>query len=196
MSATFYFDLASPYSYLAAERIGPLFEEAGLEQPQWRPILFGALLQQLERTPWGLTDARDRNIAEIERRAAEYDLPPLVWPDPMPANSLNAMRAATVAAAAGPATVRNFTLAAFREAFTRGRDLGDPEPILAAAGVAGIGPRVTEEISAPETKARLREATEEAWEAGLQGVPTVAVGERLFWGDDRLPEAVAAATGD
>jgi 2-hydroxychromene-2-carboxylate isomerase len=194
MPATFYFDLASPYSYLAAERIGPLFEEAGLEQPEWRPILFGALLQQLERTPWGLTDDRDRHFAEIERRAAEYGLPPLVWPDPMPAHSLNAMRAATVAAEAGRAA--EFALAAFREAFTRGRDLGDPEAVVAAAATAGIGPLVVEDIGSPETKARLREATEEAWNAGLQGVPTVAVGEQLFWGDDRLAEAVAAATGD
>ncbi len=65
--------------------------------------------------------------------------------------------------------------------------------IVAAAGAAGIGPEVTEGIAAPETKAKLRAATEEAWAAGLQGVPTVAVAEQLFWGDDRLAEAVAAA---
>jgi 2-hydroxychromene-2-carboxylate isomerase len=103
------------------------------------------------------------------------------------------MRAATVAAAAGPGCGQDFALAAFREAFVRGRDLGDPEVIAAAAGAAGIGPRIMDGIAAPETKDRLRQATEEAWNAGLQGVPTVAVDGRLFWGDDRLEDAVAAA---
>jgi 2-hydroxychromene-2-carboxylate isomerase len=193
MPAIFYFDLASPYAYLAAERVDGLFEEAGLEPPEWRPILFGALIKELDRTPWGLTDDRDRHFAEIERRAAEYGLPPLVWPDPLPANSLHAMRAATVAAAAGPACARDFALAAFREAYAEGRDLADAETIAAAAGAAGIGPEVMERIADPETKDRLRRTTEEAWNAGLQGVPTVAVGTELFWGDDRLAEAVAIA---
>ncbi|OJU85383.1 MAG: hypothetical protein BGO11_06985 [Solirubrobacterales bacterium 70-9] len=193
MPSIFYFDLASPYSYLAAERVTGLFEEAGLPQPEWRPILFGALIKELDRTPWGLTDQRDRHFAEIERRAAGYGLPPLVWPDPLPANSLHAMRAATVAAAAGPACAREFALAAFRGAYTEGRDLADPETIAAAAGVAGIGPEVIDGIADPETKDRLRQAAEEAWNAGLQGVPTVVVGTELFWGDDRLAEAVAAA---
>jgi 2-hydroxychromene-2-carboxylate isomerase len=193
MSAIFYFDLASPYSYLAAERVDGLFEEAGRERPEWRPILFGALLKELDRTPWGLTSDRDEHCAEIERRAAAYGLPPLVWPDPLPANSLNAMRAATVAAEAGPGCARDFARAAFREAFTCGRDLGDPEVIVAAAAVAGIGPRIIDGIATPDTKDRLRRATEEAWAAGLQGVPTVAVDGRLFWGDDRLEDAVAAA---
>jgi 2-hydroxychromene-2-carboxylate isomerase len=195
MPAIFYFDLASPYSYLAAERVTGLFEEAGLEQPRWRPILFGALIQELGRTPWGLGPDRDEHFAEIERRAADYGLPPLAWPDPLPANSLKAMRAATVATAAGPTCARDFALAAFREAFVEARDLGDPEVIVAAAGIAGIGPQVTEGIAAPETKAKLRQVTEEAWNAGLQGVPTVAIGTELFWGDDRLIEAVAAAAG-
>jgi 2-hydroxychromene-2-carboxylate isomerase len=155
MPATFYFDLASPYSYLAAERVDGLFADAGLEPPRWQPILFGALVKELGRTPWGLTDGKEEHFAEIERRAAAYGLPPLAWPDPLPPNSLHAMRAATVA--------------------------------------AGVGPQVTERIAAPETKAKLRAATEEAWAAGLQGVLTVAVAEQLFWGDDRLAEAVAAA---
>jgi 2-hydroxychromene-2-carboxylate isomerase len=105
------------------------------------------------------------------------------------------MRAATVAAEAGPGCARDFALAAFREAFACGRDLGDPEVIAAAAGAAGIGPRIIDGIAAPATKDRLRQFTEEAWDAGVQGVPTVAVGDQLFWGDDRLAEAVAAATG-
>ncbi len=196
MAAAFYFDLASPYSYLAAERVDVLFEDAGLERPDWRPILFGALLGELGRTPWGLTEERDRHFAEIECRAAAYGLPPLVWPEPLPANSLHAMRAATVAAEAGPDGVRDFVLAAYREAFVKGRDLGDLEIIGAAASAAAIGPQVAAGISDPAIKDKLRRSTEEAWEVGLQGVPTVLVGEELFWGDDRLADAVAAAAAN
>jgi 2-hydroxychromene-2-carboxylate isomerase len=193
MPPTFYFDLASPYSYLAAERVDGLFTDAGLEPPRWQPILFGAVVKELGRTPWGLGPDRDQHLAEIERRAVDYGLPPLAWPDPLPANSLHAMRAATVAAEAGPGCTRDFALAAFREAFARGRDLGDPEVIVAAAGVAGIAPQVIDGVAAPAIKDKLRRNTEEVWNAGLQGVPTVAVAEQLFWGDDRLADAVAAA---
>ncbi|HWH19380.1 MAG TPA: DsbA family protein [Solirubrobacterales bacterium] len=191
MSATFYFDLASPYSYLGAERVDGLFEDAGLERPTWRPILFGGLLKGLDRTPWGLTDERERHFAIIEGRAATYGLPPLAWPKPSPANSLAAMRAATVADTLGQ--VRPFALAAYRVAFAEGRDLGDPEVIAAVAEAVGIRAEIEAGIAAPETKARLRAATEEAADAGLQGVPTVAIGPDLFWGDDRLEEAVATA---
>jgi 2-hydroxychromene-2-carboxylate isomerase len=191
VTATFYFDLASPYSYLGAERVDGLFAAAGLAPPTWRPILFGGLLKDLDRTPWGLTDERERHFAIIEERAAAYGLPPLAWPDPSPANSLAAMRAATVAAAHG--RTRDFALAAFREAFVNGRDLGTAETIADAAGACGLRAEIEAGITAPETKAAVRAATEEAARVGLEGVPTVALGPDLFWGDDRLEEAVAAA---
>jgi 2-hydroxychromene-2-carboxylate isomerase len=192
MPATlFYFDLASPYSYLGAERVDGLFDAAGLEPPTWRPILFGGLLKQLDRTPWGLTDARTEHFAIIERRAAAYGLPPLAWPDPSPTNTLAAMRAATAANGLGQA--REFSQAAFRAAFVDGRDLGDLEVIASVAEGIGLGPEIEAGIATSETKAGLRAATEEAAAAGLYGVPTVAVGADLFWGDDHLEDAVAAA---
>ena len=89
------------------------------------------------------------------------------------------MRAATVAAEAGPGCARDFAQAAFREAFARGRDLGDPEVIAAAAGAAGIGPQIIDGIASPETKDKLRRNTEEAWNAGLQ--------ERPYGGGRRAP---------
>ncbi len=101
------------------------------------------------------------------------------------------MRAATVADSLGQ--VRPFVLAAYRAAFAEGRDLGDPEVIAAVADAVGLRAEIEAGIAAPETKARLRAVTEEAAGAGLEGIPTVAVGPDLFWGDDRLEEAVAAA---
>jgi 2-hydroxychromene-2-carboxylate isomerase len=93
--AVFYYDLGSPYAYLSAERISGLFTEAELEQPEWQPILLGGLFGRFERGSWGETEGRAEGMAEIERRAAEYGLPPIAWPKPWPNNGLVAMRAAT-----------------------------------------------------------------------------------------------------
>ena len=95
--AVFYYDLGSPYAYLAAERVNALFVEAIGEPPEWQPILLGGLFKRFGRDSWAETPDRDEGIAEVERRAAEYGLPPIRWPDPFPGNTLVAMRAATYA---------------------------------------------------------------------------------------------------
>ena len=190
----FYFDLASPYAYLAAERVSGLFTEAELEQPEWRPILVGALMKEYGRPPWGLTDEREANIAEVERRASAYGLPPLVWPEPMPTNSLTAMRAATFAKQTGRTV--SFALAAFRQAFAAGRDLGDPDNVAIAGAACELHPRaLLKAVATNGVKDELRRATDEAAAAGVRGVPAVVVGGEVFWGDDRLEEAVEAAAG-
>jgi 2-hydroxychromene-2-carboxylate isomerase len=190
--AAFYFDLASPYAYLAAERISGLFTEAGLEQPDWRPILVGGLMKQFGRTPWGLGPDREREMAEVERRAAAYGLPAIAWPEPMPANSLTAMRAATFAKQTGRTV--SFSLAAFRQAFAAGRDLGDPDNVAIAGAACELHPRaLLKAVSTAGVKEELRRATEEAGAIGVRGVPTVLADGQAFWGDDRLEEAVEAA---
>ncbi len=113
------------------------------------------------------------------------------WPEPWPSNYLFAMRACTYAFAQGRG--HEFTLGAFRAAFQQGRDLGVPEHVLAVAGEVGLDPREVEQATGdPAVKAALRAATEDAHERGVFGVPTVAVGEELFWGDDRLEQAALA----
>jgi 2-hydroxychromene-2-carboxylate isomerase len=191
--ATFYFDLGSPYAYLSAERISALFTEAGLEQPEWQPILLGGLFGRFDRGSWSETPARAEGIAEVERRAAAYGLPPLVWPDPWPGNTLVAMRVATFAKQTGRTV--SFALAAFRQAFAAGRDLTDPENVMIAAAACELHPRALEKAVQTEgVKNALREATDRAGELGVEGVPAVVVGEQVFWGDDRLEEAVEAAS--
>lgn len=192
--ATFYFDLGSPYAYLAAERISGLFTDAGLEQPEWQPVLLGALFKRFERDSWGNGPERADGMAEVERRAAAYGLPPLAWPEPWPGNMLTAMRAATFAKQTGRTV--SFSLAAFRQAFAAGRDLSEPDNVAIAAAACELHPRAL--LKAVETegvKGALREATEAAGDLGVTGVPSLRVGEQVFWGDDRLEEAVVAASG-
>ncbi len=191
--AIFYFDLGSPYAYLTAERVSGLFSEAGLEQPEWQPVLLGGLFRTFGRDSWANGPGRAEGIAEVERRAAVYGLPPLAWPEPWPGNTLFAMRVATFAKQTGRTV--SFALAAFRQAFAAGRDLSEPDNVLIAAAACELHPRAL--LKAVETegvKNALREATDRAAERGVTGVPALVVGDEVFWGDDRVEEAVAAAS--
>jgi 2-hydroxychromene-2-carboxylate isomerase len=187
----FYFDLGSPYAYLAAERINAVFGAAGSEPPEWQPILLGGLFKRFGRDSWANGPGRDDGLRECERRAEAYGLPPIRWPDPFPGNSLLAMRAATFAKEIGRTV--SFSLAAFRQAFAAGRDLSDSDNVLLAAAASEIHPRaLLAAVERDAIKARLRAATDRAGDLGVIGVPSVVVGREVFWGDDRLEEAAAA----
>jgi 2-hydroxychromene-2-carboxylate isomerase len=183
----FYYDLGSPYAYLAAERIQHVLPAV----PIWQPILLGGIWKETGGRSWATTEKREEGMAEVERRAAEYGLMPIRWPDGWPNNTLTAMRAAIFAQQTGRAVA--FSLAAFRQAFAGGKDLSEVDNVLVVAAACELHPSaVLKGISMQSTKDRLREATREAFERGVRGVPTLAVGDRLFWGDDRLDEAAAA----
>jgi 2-hydroxychromene-2-carboxylate isomerase len=194
--ATFYYDFNSPYSYLAAERISGLFAEAELEQPEWQPISFGHILKATRRRPWSFEEERRGHFAEIQRRADERGLPEVVYPEGWPVDnySLNPVRAAIYAKESG--RVVSFSLACFRQVFAAGKDMSDVDNVLIAAAACELHPNaVLKGIETQSVKDKLRAATDEALALGLVGIPTVAVGDELFWGDDRLEEAVQAAAG-
>jgi 2-hydroxychromene-2-carboxylate isomerase len=183
----FSFDLGSPYGYLAAERVA-----RGIlgVQPEFEPVLLGAIFRYRGRGSWAETDQRDRNLAELAERASRYGLPPFAWPHGWPGDGLAAMRAATWACqrGAGPA----FALAAYRRAFVDA-DALTVDVLVQAARSAGLpGDELPDAIADPQIKARLRATTDAAWSAGVSGVPTVRVGDRLFYGDDQLERAAEA----
>jgi len=187
--ATFYFDLGSPYAYLVAERLAEVLPEP----VAWQPVSLGGLFKANGRSSWGLGEpaGRQAGMAEIESRARLYGLPPVRWPEEWPSNYLFAMRAATFAFQQGRG--REFTVQAFRHAFQQGQDLGVPERVLDVAAEVGLDPQALEAASSdPDVKQALRAATDAAHELGVFGVPTVAVGDELFWGEDRLQDAAAA----
>jgi 2-hydroxychromene-2-carboxylate isomerase len=185
---SFYFDLGSPFAYLAGERMGEVMPEP----THWQPVSLGALFKLTGRSSWALStpERRQAGMAEVERRALSYGLPPLRWPDPWPGNYLMAMRAAAFAQRAGQG--REFATRAFRNAFQEGHDLSLPVRVLEAAGDAGLDPREVDRATRdPEIKLALRESTDAARQLGVFGVPTLAIENELFWGDDRLEAAVA-----
>jgi 2-hydroxychromene-2-carboxylate isomerase len=185
---TFYFDLGSPFAYLTAERIAEVIPEP----VTWQPVSLGALFKLTGRSSWamGAADQRQAGMAEVERRARQYGLPAMRWPDPWPTDYLFAMRAATYAFQVGRG--HEFTMQAFRHAFQHGNDLAVHEHVLQAATDVGLDAHtVTEAASDPEIKLALRTATDAAHTLGAFGVPTIAVAGELFWGDDRLEDAAA-----
>ena len=182
----FFYDLGSPYAYLAAERVNGLFVEATGLPPVWQPILLGGLFRRFDRDSWANGPAREDGIAEVERRASAYGLPPIRWPDPWPGHYLGAMRACLVAAEAG--ALEAFARTALRMGFEDGRDLSQLEEVLAAGSRVGLPPEhVRARMLAREIKQRLIEETQAAYDRGVIGVPTLAAGDRLLWGDDQIP---------
>jgi 2-hydroxychromene-2-carboxylate isomerase len=192
MEPVFYYDFQSPYAYLSAHRV----DEAMPGVVRWQPIAFGALIMDIGKVPWSWREgpARDAQMRECEGRAAALGLP-LRWPRDWPKGtySILSLRAAIVADEVG--RLREFSTEAYRQGLGLGRDLTDLDVVLEAARDAGIDADVVREgVHRAEVKQRLREATECARERGVTGIPTVAVGDELYWGDDRLHEAARAAT--
>lgn len=188
-SPVFYYDLNSPFAWLAAERINAVLPRA----PVWRPIAYAFVIRHTGTTPWSMKPGREVHMEEIERRAAGRGLPPLRWPSGWPArtSSLPALRAAVFAARLD--RVEAFSLAAFREQFNAGHGLNELETVRRAAIACGLDPDAVEEaVQEAAIKEELKRATEQAIADGVSGVPTVQVEEQLFWGDDRLEEAADA----
>jgi 2-hydroxychromene-2-carboxylate isomerase len=182
-----YFDLGSPYAYLAMQR-APLVLR---REPQMEPVLLGAIFARRGFGSWAQTPARNGRIAEIEARAERYGLASLRWPPSWPANGLTAMRCATWAKQQGAPDA--FARAVFRREFERGEDIADLPVLLECAREAGLdADAMARELELAPVKEALREATQAAWEAGVRGVPSLKVGESIFYGDDQLELAAAA----
>lgn len=174
---TFAFDLSSPYTYLAAERVDRLFPSL-----IWRPMLE----EVLQRPPV------DPDV--VEARAHALGLP-LVWPDPEasgPARVRPAMRVAALAAQRGRAAP--FVLAASRLAFCGGFELDHPEVLAEAAAAADLG--LEDCLHAAGDVGRdgpMEEAARRLMAQGASRLPALRVGRLLFDGEDRIGEAHAAA---
>jgi 2-hydroxychromene-2-carboxylate isomerase len=189
-TATLYFDLASPYAYLAFERAESVLGLA----PELEPILVGAIFHWRDRGSWALTDERAANVAEIERRARTYGLPPLAWPRTWPANSLTAMRAATWAKRQGHG--RSFAHCLFTRQFGAAADITDPGVLAACASAVGLDAHALLAATGEQAiKDELKRVTEQAWADGVRGVPSVRVGQEVVFGDDQLERAAGLLHG-
>ena len=165
----FYYDFASPDAYLAAERVMHVLPEV----PEWVPVRLGGLAAG---GVGAFRCAEEEAIfrTDVEERARRYQLQPVRWPDPFPADTDWAMLAATYAKQIGRGVA--FSLAAFRQAFAGGRDLSDRDNVLIAAAACEMHPAaVVKGAELGSIAARLEEATAAAVAAGVLDVPAVVM---------------------
>jgi 2-hydroxychromene-2-carboxylate isomerase len=162
-------------------------------RPRWQPIAFAFLLIAQQREPWSFdVDTRGPTMEDCRRRAAALGLP-LEWPDgwPRESYSLLPLRAAVLAEQAG--LLREFSRAAFVRHFSDPAGVGGLDAILEVAAGVGMDPeQVRAHVADDDVKEAVKDATDAAIDLGVFGVPTVQVGDELFWGDDKLEEAAAA----
>jgi 2-hydroxychromene-2-carboxylate isomerase len=170
----FYYDLGDPDCYLLGERV---MSEL-MVVPEWEPVLGRELgLSPSPGEPPGLRD-----------RIAAQGLQPLRWPAPWPPDTERAMLAATYAKHIGRAVA--YSLAAFRQAFAGGRDLGDEGTVLIAAAACEMHPvALLKGMSLRSVTTGLATATTGAREAGVGALPAIAVAEQIFTGPDCLTAA-------
>jgi 2-hydroxychromene-2-carboxylate isomerase len=181
---TFYYDLASPECWLVAEQINGELPVV----PVWQPVHLPAVLETAGEGPAPAAGEDADRRAAVERGAAAAGLPAPRWPDPFPADTGLAMRAAAFAQASGRAVA--FSLAAFRQAFAAGRDLGELDNVLLAAAACELHPRaVTRGIATRSVVERLAAACREAAEAGVRSVPALRDGDRI-WAEAELADRV------
>ena len=187
----FWYEFASPYSYLAASRIERLAADRSVDVV-WRPLLLGPIFRGREHHPTPYQNAgpvqnryRQRDIARLCAREGL----PLNWPSTYPRNGLLAARVALLAADEGWAP--SFSKAVYRANFVEDREISDPAVIGAILADLGQGPNeVLARAQDTANKARLAAQIETAIGHGIFGAPTLRVGDEIFWGNDRLEQAL------
>lgn len=183
----FFFDVGSPYSYLAATQVDSVGERLGVPV-RWRPFLLGGLFKAVGNQPPATLRPKARwMLDDLGRWAARYGVP-FSMPSRFPLNTLKPQRALVGAGRLqGEAAVPGLARALFRAYWAEDRDVSDPAVIAEVAQQAGFdGSSVVTAASEQETKDTLRASTEEAAERGAFGAPSFFVGDALFWGNDRL----------
>jgi len=190
----FWFDFASTYSYPSAMRIVPLARDAGVTI-RFRPFLLGPIFkaQGWDNSPFNVYEAKGRYMwRDLERLCADLSLP-FRKPDPFPQHSLLAAR--TALAALEQDFGDDFCRAVFHAEFTEGKRIDDPAVIAdVIRGLKREAKPLLDRAQSDEIKRRLRAQTEEAAKLRIFGAPTfVTTGGELFWGNDRLEQALAWA---
>jgi 2-hydroxychromene-2-carboxylate isomerase len=195
----FYFDLVSPYSYLAHGRVGHMCEEHGAELVL-RPMLLGAVHKAVGlQAPIEIASKGRYQVRDIHRWAEHYGLP-IRLPEPFPFRTLKTMRVAIVRLGEGdlePFVREAFALYWEEGGAPKGTEEADEDgPLQEVAARIGADPEeVLEKAASGEAKEALKSATSEALERGVFGAPTFFVGEEMFWGNDRLHFVEAALKG-
>lgn len=184
----FFFDLSSPYSYLASTQLQALAERTGAEIV-WRPMVLGAVFKATGNEMPARIPHKARWMGNDLARWADHYGVPFRFSSHFPANAIKAMRLVLV----DDARAADVARAGFRAMWAEDRDLTDEAVLRSIAEAGGLDPAAAlQAIETPAIKDRLRANTDEAVARGAFGAPTMIVGDELFWGNDRLHFVEAA----
>lgn len=188
-----WFEFASSYSYLAVMRIVEAARAAGVTL-RWRPFLLGPVFLSLgwNDSPFNIYPPKGRYMwRDMARLAAKYDIP-FQLPSQFPRNGLLAARVAVLGQ--DQPWIGDFARAAMRANFGEDRDIGQPAVIADMLTALDLpAEALIAEAQSPANKQALRAQTEQATALGIFGAPTFLVDGEMFWGNDRLDDALAWA---
>lgn len=186
----FWFSIGSTYSYLTIMRLMDV-ERKTKVLFNWHPFSVRSIMMEMENIPFANKPVKARYMwRDIERRAGMYGIPVAV-PAPYPLEHFDlANKVAVLGRAEG--WCRDYTIATYKRWFQDGQSAGGEPNLTNSLIEIGQDPdRVVERANSPEIESAYRLSTETARELGIFGAPTFAVGEELFWGDDRLEDAIS-----
>lgn len=188
----FWYEFGSTYSYLTVSRIEDLAHAAGVTV-SWRPFLLGPIFEKQgwDDSPFNVYPAKGRYMwRDMERLCVKYGVP-FARPSRFPRSGLLAARVACLASAESEPWLPDFVGAVFRANFAEDREIGDTAEVRSILNELGQpGAELVERAHTPENKQRLRDHTQRAIELGIFGAPSFVVGGELFWGNDRLEDAL------
>jgi 2-hydroxychromene-2-carboxylate isomerase len=182
----FFFDISSPYSYLAATQIDEMVQRTGADVA-WKPFLLGGVFKMTgNEMPAAVRPKASYMLEDLHRWADYYDVP-FVMNSHFPVNSLYAQRALLAAQERDPGSLPPLARALFNASWTQNRDVSQTDEIATIAEAAGLdGEAILADIQEDRIKEKLKSLTSEAVDRGAFGAPTFFVGEQMFWGNDRL----------
>jgi 2-hydroxychromene-2-carboxylate isomerase len=180
----FFWDPASPYTYLASTQIEALAARAAVGVV-WKPFLLGKVFEATgNRMPAAIPAKGKHLFQDVQRWGQHYGVA-VGFPKVFPVNSVAALRCGIAAAGQGKAA--EFAKAVMKAYWAEGQDISQPGVLVAVAAAVGLdGAALLAQTQEPAVKDALRANTEEAVRRGAFGAPTFFVGEQMFWGNDRL----------
>ena len=182
----FYFDVGSPYSYLAYHQLQKIARDKGA-QILWRPMLLGGVFQATGNHSPAQIPLKSEHLNVDLARWARYFGVPFAQNPFFPINTLQLMRGATGLQMRDEAAFGRYLAEVFDAMFHQPRDLQQPEEVVRVLKKAEIDPEMFMAlIQDPEVKDELKRATQQAVARGVFGAPTFFVGDEMFWGQDRL----------
>ena len=190
----FWFEFGSSYSYLSVMRIEENARRRGV-RIIWKPFLLGPIFRALgmENSPFVLQKEKGAYAwRDMARQARKYGLP---WVQPSTFPRLGVLPSRIALLGAEKAWIGAFCRQVMELNFVRDQDINQPErmaPILTDLGLPAA--EILDQAQAEPAKTRLREQTEQGRVRGIFGAPTFFVGTEMFWGNDRLDDALLFAS--